>query len=168
MDEEKKCATTKKTITKKILKANISKGRIRHSKKRKGYQEQLDRIIEGYAQEIKELRKKRDQSMEKSNQETNDDQPELEEILEVSNNKDQEYTGHVDTKNDERKKARKREANDYLVAAKWKNRMIGTGCQIPQTCSTRAVSYTHLDVYKRQQSYRAPMSGYIYCCRLKF
>ncbi|KAI0226889.1 hypothetical protein L0F63_007453, partial [Massospora cicadina] len=125
MDEEKKCATTKKTITNKILKADISKGRIRHSKKRKGYQEQLDRIIEGYAQEIKELRKKRDQSMEKSNQETNDDQPELEEVLDVNNNKDQEYTGHMDTKDDEKKKARKREADDYLVAAKWKNRMIG-------------------------------------------
>ena len=40
MDEEKKCATTKKTINVKVLKANISKGRIRHSKKRKGYQEQ--------------------------------------------------------------------------------------------------------------------------------
>ena len=74
------------------LKANISKGRIRHSKKRKGYQEQLDRIIEGYAQEIRELRRKRDQSMEKSNQEINDGQPELEEVLDVNNNQDQEYT----------------------------------------------------------------------------
>ena len=70
----------------------LSKGRIRHSKKRKGYQEQLDRIIIGYAQEIKELRRKRDQSMEKSNQAINDDQPELEEVLHVNNNKDQEYT----------------------------------------------------------------------------
>ena len=63
--------------------------------------------------------------MEKSNQETNDDQPELEEILEVSNNKNQENTEHMDTKSDEKKKTRKRGANDYLVAAKWKNRMIG-------------------------------------------
>ena len=47
----------------------------------------------------------------------------------------------MDTKNDERKKTRKREADDYLVAAKWKNRMIGV----------EPVSYTHLDVYKRQE-----------------
>ena len=62
------------------------------------------------------------------------------EVLDVNNNKDQEYTGHMDTKNDEKKKARKRRANDYLVAAKWKDHMIGIG----------SVSYTHLDVYKRQ------------------
>ena len=63
--------------------------------------------------------------MEKSNQEANDDQPELGKVLDVNNNKDQEYTGHMDTKNDEKKKTRKREADDYLVAAKWKNRMRG-------------------------------------------
>ena len=39
--------------------------------------------------------------------------------------RDREYTGHRDTKDDERKKARKREADDYLVASKWKNRLIG-------------------------------------------
>ena len=63
--------------------------------------------------------------MEKTNQKTNDDQPELEEVLEVNNDKDQEYTGHMDTKDDEKKKARKREADEDLIAAKWKNRMIG-------------------------------------------
>ena len=56
MNEEKKCTTTRKTITSKILKADISKRKRRYSKKRKGYQEQLDRVIEGYAQKIKELR----------------------------------------------------------------------------------------------------------------
>ena len=65
--------TTKKNINNKVFKANISKRRIRHSKKKEGYQEQLDWIIEGYAQEIRELRKKRGQSMEKTNQKTNDD-----------------------------------------------------------------------------------------------
>ena len=44
----------------------------------------------------------------------------------------------MDTEDEEKKKARKREADEDLIAAKWKNRMIGT------------VSYTHLDVYKRQ------------------
>ena len=80
MDEEKNYVTTKKNMNNKIFQAEISKRRIRHSKKREGYQEQLDRIIEGYAQEIKELRKKRDQSMEKPNQKTDDGQPELEAV----------------------------------------------------------------------------------------
>ena len=63
--------------------------------------------------------------MEKSNQKTYDDRPELEEVIEVNNDKEQEYTGHMDTEDDEKRKARKREADDYLVAAKWNNRMIG-------------------------------------------
>ena len=86
---------TKKIINNKVFKANISKRRIRHSKKKESYQEQWDRIIEGYAQEIRELRKKRGQSMEKPNQKTDDGQPELAEIPDVSNNNDQENTGHV-------------------------------------------------------------------------
>ena len=52
-------------------------------------------------------------------------QPELEEVLDVNNNKDPEYMGHMDIEDEEKKKARKREADDYLVASKWKNRMIG-------------------------------------------
>ncbi|KAI0244207.1 hypothetical protein L0F63_007104 [Massospora cicadina] len=95
-----------------------------HSKKKEGYQEQLDRIIEGYAQEIRELRKKRSQSMEKPNQKTDDGQPELEEIPDVNNNNDQENTGHVYTKDSEKKKTGEREADEDLIAAKWKNQMI--------------------------------------------
>ena len=84
----------------------------------------MDRIIEGYAQEIKELRKKRNLSVEKHNQKTDDDQPELEEIPEVNNNKDQEDTGHVCTKDSEKKKTGEWEADEELIAAKWKSRMI--------------------------------------------
>ena len=91
---------------------------------RENDQEQLDRISEGYAQEIRELRKKRSQLMEKPDQKTDDDQPELEEIPDVSNNNDQENTGHVYTKDSEKKKTGEREADEDLITAKWKNRMI--------------------------------------------
>ena len=114
---------TEKVINNEVFKVNTPKRKMLH-KKKENCQEQLDQIIEGYAQQIKELRKKRDQSMEESNQEINDGQPELEEVLDVNNNQDQKYTGHMDT-SEEKKKARKRGANDYLVAAKWKNRRIG-------------------------------------------
>ena len=128
MDEEKNYVTTKKNINNKVSQAEMSKRRMRHSKKKEGYQEQLDRIIEGYAQEIRELRKKRNQSVEKPNQKTDDDQPELEEIPDVNNNNDQENTIHKDTKNSE------------------KNRLIYHNNEI----DIGPVSYTHLDVYKRQ------------------
>ena len=124
MDEEKNCVTTKKIINNKVFNANISKRRIRHSKKKEGYQEQLDRIIEGYAQEIRELRKKRSQSVEKPNQKTGDGQPEFEEIPNINNNNDQANTGHVYTKDSEKKKTGERKAGEDLMAAKWKNQMI--------------------------------------------
>ena len=96
MDEEKDYVTTKKIINNKVFKANIPRRRM-HPKKKENYKEQIDRIIEGYAQAIRELRKGRNQSMEKPNQKTDDDQPELEEIPEVKNNENQEDTGHVCT-----------------------------------------------------------------------
>ena len=61
MDEEENYVTTRKKITNKIFQPKISKRRVRYFKKKEGYQEQWDRIIEGYAREIRELRKKRSQ-----------------------------------------------------------------------------------------------------------
>ena len=77
MDEERNYVRTKKVMNNKVFKAKIPRRRIRHSKKKKNYEEQMDRTIEEYAQEIKELRKKRNLSVEKPNQKTDDDQPEL-------------------------------------------------------------------------------------------
>ena len=62
--------------------------------------------------------------MTESNQKVNDGPPGLEEMPDVNNNQGPKYTGHMDT-SEESKKARKREADDYLVASKWKNRLIG-------------------------------------------
>ena len=86
MDEEENCVTTKKNITNKVIQAKISKRRVRYVKKKEGYQEQWDRIVEGYAREIRELRKKRSQLMEGPNQKTDDGKTELEEIPNVSTN----------------------------------------------------------------------------------
>ena len=62
--------------------------------------------------------------MKNPNQKTGDDKPELEEMPEVNNNKDQENTKHMDTKDSGEKKTEGREIDEELVAAKWKSRMI--------------------------------------------
>ena len=72
MDEEENQVTTKKNITNKIFQAQISKRRVRYFKKKEGYQEKWDRIVEGYAREIRELRKKRSQLTEVPNQKIDD------------------------------------------------------------------------------------------------
>ena len=113
--------TTKKNITNKIFQAKISKRRVRYFKKKEGYQEQWDRIIEGYT---RELRKKRSQLMEGPNQKTDDGQTELEEIPNVSTNNNQENTGHKYIKEKEKKKTEERKADKVLIASKWKNQMI--------------------------------------------
>ena len=122
--EEEDYVTTKKKMTNKVFKPKISKRRVRYFKKKEGYQEQWDRIIEGYAKEIRELRKKRSQLMEGPNQETGDDQTELEEIPNISTNNDQENTEHVYTEEREKKKTEERKADEALIASKWKNQMI--------------------------------------------
>ena len=53
----------------------------------------------------------------------NDGLPELGEVPDANNNQGPKYTGHMDTSK-ESKKAGKRKADDYLVASKWKNRMV--------------------------------------------
>ena len=62
--------------------------------------------------------------MERPNQKTDDGQPELEEIPNISNNNDQENTGHVYTEDREKKKTEERKADEALIASKWKNQMI--------------------------------------------
>ena len=114
---------TKKFINKEGLKGNTPRRKVLR-KKEEDDQEQLDRLIEGYAQQIREMRKKRDQAMKESNQEMNGGQPGLREVPDVNNNQGPGYNRHLDPKSNERAKARKRGANDYLVASKWKNRLI--------------------------------------------
>ena len=60
----------KKKIIKKTKGKKMKIRRIIRPKKKENHQEQMDRIVEGYTQEIKELRKKRNQSTEKPNQKT--------------------------------------------------------------------------------------------------
>ena len=114
---------TEKVMNNEVFKVNTPRRKMLHIKK-EDEREQLDRFIEGYAQQIREMRKKRDQAMKESNQKVNDGRPGLEEMPDVNNNQGPKYTGQLDT-SEESKKARKREADDYLVASKWKNRLIG-------------------------------------------
>ena len=79
--------------------------------------------------------------MEGPNQKTDNGQTDLEEIPNISNNNDQENTGHVYTEDREKKKTEERKADTALIAFKYKNQMIAR---------YMSVSYTHLDVYKRQ------------------
>ena len=60
---------TEKVISNEIFKVNTPRGRMLR-KKKENYQKQMDRIIEGYAQAIRKLRKERNQSTENSRQET--------------------------------------------------------------------------------------------------
>ena len=53
---------TEKVMNNEVFKVNTHRRKMLH-KKKENYQEQLDRIIEGYAQQIREMRKKRDLSL---------------------------------------------------------------------------------------------------------
>ena len=68
------CAMTEKVMNNEVFKVNTHRRKMLH-KKKENHQEQLDQIIEGNAQRIREMRKKRDQSMEEPSQEINDGQP---------------------------------------------------------------------------------------------
>ena len=101
-----------------------------------------DRIIEGYAKEIRELRKKRSQLIGGPNQKTDDGQTEVEEIPNVSTNNNQENTEHEYTKNREKKKTEERKADEALIASKWKNQMIARYMSYYRTVSRICLLYT--------------------------
>ena len=125
MDEKENYVTTKKKMTNRISQPRVSKRRVKYFKKKEGYQEIWDRIVEGYAKEIRELRKKRRQLMEVPNQKIDGGtQTKLRELPNGSTNNHQENDGNKYIEERERKKTEERKADTALIAFKWKNQMI--------------------------------------------
>ena len=123
MDKKNVCITTKKIISHNAFKVSVPRRKML-PKKKENYKEQMDRIIGGYAQAIRKLRKEKNQSTENSSQKTGDNKPELEETPEVNYNKNQENTRHLGNKDNGEKKTKGHKVAEDLVAAKWKSRMI--------------------------------------------
>ena len=123
IDEKENYITTKKKMTNRISQPRVSKRRVKYCKKKEGYQEKWDRIVEGYARRIREMRKERSQVTEVHNQRIDEGtQTKLRESPNDSTNNHQENDGSKYI--EERKKTEEWKADSALIAFKWKNQMI--------------------------------------------
>ena len=103
-----------------VYKRQVSKRRVKYRKKKEGYQEKWDRIVEGYDRRIREMRKERSQLPEVLNQKTDGGtQTKLRESPNDSTNNHQENDGSKYI--EERKKTEEWKADSALIAFKWKN-----------------------------------------------
>ena len=117
--------TTKKKMTNRISQPCMSKRRVKYFKKKEGYQEKWDRIVEGYAREIRELRKKRSQVTEVHNQRIDEDTPtKLRELSNISTDSHQKNNENKCIKERGGRKTEEWKADSALIAFKWKNQMI--------------------------------------------